>query len=56
MIRLFDLLGDSKKSEEDALRFAQEVVIKLDVNPRDGKISKGKFILMSGEILILLLA
>jgi hypothetical protein len=40
-VRILDLLGDSKKNEQDAIRFAEEVVRKLDVNPRDGKVTKG---------------
>lgn len=40
-MRILDLLGDSKKNEQDAIRFAEEVVRKLDVNPRDGKVTKG---------------
>ena len=40
-MRILNLLGDSRKSEQDAIRFAEEVVRKLDVNPRDGKVTKG---------------
>lgn len=40
-VRIFDLLGDAQKSDEDVLGFAEDVVKKLDVNPRDGKITKG---------------
>jgi Ca2+-binding EF-hand superfamily protein len=43
-VRLFELLDQNKKTDMDALKFAEDVVRQLDVSPRDGKITKGKSI------------
>lgn len=42
--RIFSLLNKSNHNESLSIRFAQDVVKKLDVNPRDGKISKEEYV------------
>jgi Ca2+-binding EF-hand superfamily protein len=43
VIRVFGLMDKNKANERDSVRFAEDFIKKLDVAPRDGKISKGKF-------------
>lgn len=43
VVRIFNLLSENKKNEEDALIFSEDVINKLDNDPCDGKISKGNF-------------
>lgn len=41
VVRIYELLDDSQKSESDALKFAEDCMRQLDVNPKDGVITKG---------------